>query len=255
MSISTQIQRIQQAKTNIKAAISDKGVTVPDNATIDTYPTYVSQISSGSGSGDGNFIDMIERDITSVIIPDGTTKIGDNAFRSCASLVEVIIPDSVKSIGLCAFYECFSLVEVIIPDGVTTIDTYTFYKCYALTNVTIPDTVKTLGNGAFQNCSSLKNVTIPDGVTSINMWTFDSCTSLTSITIPESVTSIQNYAFRDCSALTAITVLAATPPTLGTNAFSNTNNCPIYVPAASLNAYKTASNWIEYADRIFAITE
>jgi hypothetical protein len=43
---------------------------------------------------------------------------------------------------------------------------------------------------------------------------------------------------------------ATTPPSLGSNVFGNTNNCPIYVPSGSVNAYKTASKWNSYADRI-----
>jgi hypothetical protein len=50
-----------------------------------------------------------------------------------------------------------------------------------------------------------------------------------------------------------VTVNAITPPTLGSNAFDSTNNCPIYVPAESVNTYKSATNWSTYADRIQAM--
>ena len=85
------------------------------------------------------------------------------------------------------------------------------------------------------------------------MQAFYGCTSLTSITIPSGVTSIGNNTFNGCTSLTSITVEATTPPTLGLNVFNNTNNCPIYVPAESVDAYKTANNWSKYADRIKAI--
>ena len=75
------------------------------------------------------------------------------------------------------------------------------------------------------------------------------------VIIGNGVTSIVSNAFSGCSSLTSLTILATTPPTLGFDAFNSTNDCPIYVPAASVEAYKNASNWIEYADRIFAITE
>ena len=48
MSISTELTRLQKAKTDIKAAIEAKGVTVPSNDRIDEYSTYISQISSGA---------------------------------------------------------------------------------------------------------------------------------------------------------------------------------------------------------------
>ena len=106
----------------------------------------------------------------------------------------------------------------------------------------------------FENLSQLTNVIIPDGVEEIENSAFQYCRSLTSVTIGNGVTSIQDSAFLACTALTNVTVEATTPPTLSNaNAFSLTN-CPIYVPAASVNAYKTTQNWSTYASRIFAIS-
>lgn len=94
---------------------------------------------------------------------------------------------------------------------------------------------------------------IGDCVTSIGASVFDGCSGLTSINIPSGVTSIGLRAFYNCSSLTSVTVEATTPPTLGVNAFYSTNNCPIYVPAASVDTYKAASGWSYYAARIQAI--
>jgi len=65
------------------------------------------------------------------------------------------------------------------------------------------------------------------------------------------MTSIGDQAFYNCNKLTSITCLATTPPTLGSNVFYSTNNCPIYVPSGSVNAYK--SSWSDYASRIQSI--
>jgi len=67
------------------------------------------------------------------------------------------------------------------------------------------------------------------------------------------VTSIGNEAFDSCRSLTSVTVEATTPPTLSTDAFNSTNNCPIYVPCDSVDTYKAASGWSTYASRIQAI--
>lgn len=89
--------------------------------------------------------------------------------------------------------------------------------------------------------------------TSIGSRAFFECKSLSTVTIPNSVTSIEYGAFDNCTGLTSVTIEATTPPTLGANAFNNTNNCPIYVPAESVDTYKQATNWSSYASRIQAI--
>jgi hypothetical protein len=101
--------------------------------------------------------------------------------------------------------------------------------------------------------ANLVSVEIGDCVTSIDNYAFRDCTSLTSINIPSGVTSIGWYAFRNCSGLTSITINATTPPTLSLRVFDYTNNCPIYVPCESVAAYKAASEWINYANRITCI--
>ena len=120
-------------------------------------------------------------------------------------------------------------------------------------NNIIPDSVTSIGSQAFFGCTSLASIDIPDSVISIASDAFFSCSGLSSIVIPASVTSIGSFAFQYCSGLASITVLASTPPSLGQAAFSETKNCPIYVPAGSVNAYKSA--WSEYADRIQAIPD
>ena len=228
MSIATELTRIQQAKADIKTAIEAKGVTVPSSATIDTYDDYVSQISGGGGGDTTTLEKLIDRSITSIDIPSGFTSIGNYAFADCDSLSSITIPNSVTSIGAYAFYQCTRLSSVTIPSGITSISNYIFYYCDRLSNIIIPDSVTTIGNNSFYQCKSFTSINIPSGVTSIGA-----------------------NSFRYCTALTSITINATTPPTLGNNTFANTNNCPIYVPSGSVNAYKNA--WSTYASRIQAI--
>ena len=181
------------------------------------------------------------------------------AFDDCVSLTSVTIPNSVTEIRMGAFFDCTSLTSVggygsgasvEIPSGVTSIDA--FDGCTSLTSLTIPSNITEIRG--FQGCTSLTSITFPDSVTRIGGGAFASCTSLTSIDLPDSVTSIDDYAFYNCTSLTGITVNATTPPSLGYYPFYGTNNnLIIYVPSGSVNRYKSASGWRDYADRITSI--
>ncbi len=119
-----------------------------------------------------------------IIIPEGTEKIGDNAFYNCSGLTSIAIPDSVTSIGEDAFR-----------------------YCSGLTSITIPDSVTSIGSGAFRDCSGLTSITIPDSVTSIGEYAFSgyrTFNNLTSITIGKSVTSVGYHAFYICGNLTDV---------------------------------------------------
>ena len=178
--------------------------------------------------------------LTSIIITDSVTSIGDFAFENCSGLTSITIPDSVTSIGDHAFYNCLTSItvsennkyfsslngvlfnkdktelitypignertEYTIPDSVTSIGNFIFYNCSSLTSITIPDSVASIGNSAFYNCSSLTNIKLPDVIDIISGNTFRDCSSLLNIIIPDSVTAIKECAFYNCSNLTSITI-------------------------------------------------
>ena len=206
--------------------------------------------------GKGAFSDCTS--LNDITIPNSVSSIDNEAFSYCTSLTGITIPDSVTFISSKAFSYCTSLIEVIIPNSIATIDDMTFSHCFSLTNIIIPDSVTKIGVCAFNECRSLTGITIPSTVNKIENDTFSFCSSLTGITIPDSVTTIGDEAFQYCSNLSYITILSETPPNLGSKAFFSTyydiaSNLTIYVPSGSANAYKTAENWLEYADKIQAI--
>ena len=108
--------------------------------------------------------------------------------------------------------------------------------------------------GAFTN-STITTATIGNGVTTIGQDAFVGCMSLTSVTIGTGITSIGGSAFADSNlSLASVTIKATTPPELGWDVFANSaNNLVIYVPAASVQSYKGATNWSDYALEIEAI--
>ena len=261
--------------------------TIPDSVTtIGDYVfcecsslTSVSIPDSVTTIGDSAFDNCTN--LTSVTIPDSVTTIGNLAFYKCSSLASVTIPDSVTTIGNLAFACCTSLTNVTIGDSVTTIGDRAFTYCEnlamfkgkfaedngrilvidgtmeafapaGLTEYAIPDSVTTIGDYTFYECFSLTSITIPDSVTTIGKWAFAICSSLTSITIPDSVTTIGDDTFYNCSSLTSVYCEAMTPPSLGgSSVFSfNASGRKIYVPAQSVEAYKSAEYWSKYADAI-----
>ena len=190
--------------------------------------------------------------LTSCTIGSGATSIGSRAFWGCSSLATANIQGG--SIGESAFTYCYDLTSVTLGSGVTYIADSAFRGCSGLTSINIPSGITSIDNYTFSHCSSITSITIPNSVTNIGEYAFSNCRGLTSIEIPSGVTSIGRAAFMICDNLTSITVRATTPPNVGGSfTFYETNDCTIYVPAASVNAYKTASGWSDLASRIQAI--
>ena len=193
------------------------------------------------------------RVVKNVVIEDGVTNIGDQAFRSCMSVTSVSIPKSVTSIGMMAFNWC-GMTMIEIPSSVTEIKEGAFSCCTNLTSITIPKSVTSIGELAFDCCHSLssivveeentkydsrnncnaiietnsniliqgcKNTVIPNNVTSIGNYAFDGYSDIKSIDIPKSVTSIGKKAFEN-TGLTSLT-LPKSVTSLGEDAFLGCN--------------------------------
>ncbi len=139
--------------------------------------------------------------ITDVVIPEGTTSIGNHAFRGFTAMTNITIPDSVTSIGTCAFYNCISLTGLDLPSGITSIGSGAFTNCKSITNISLPDKLSVIDDTVFYLCSSLKSIVIPEGVTKINSYAFRECSALESITIPTTLRHFGSYAFDRCKAL------------------------------------------------------
>lgn len=160
---------------------------------------------------DNVLVKYTEEGVTEVVIPDGVTKIGEEAFLNCKNLTSITIPDSVTEIADGYFYNgafsgCLSLTSINIPDSVTKIGNRAFYNCPKLTSIMIPDSVTIIGEGAFIGCKTLASITIPSSVTEICNSVFYDCSSLISITIPDGVEEIGDYAFKECSSLKSVSL-------------------------------------------------
>lgn len=159
------------------------------------------------------------------------------------------IPDGVTTIGTCAFESNTYLTTLNISEGVTTIEESALQYCTALTDVTIPKSMRTIGDFAFFQCDALTNITILEGLTTIGVGVFMDCGAIKSITLPESVTLIEDGTFYNCAALEYVICKSVTPPTITESAFPDTDkNTPIYVPAESIDSYKSAVGWREFTN-------
>ena len=214
-------------------------------------------------------------------IPDSVTEIGVMAFLACHSLANATIGNGVTKIGEAAFMDCYSLTSIVIPDSVTSIGVAAFYGCYFtrdkfINNTSIHDAESSCNWGATV-CDVIQedglciigtitvackpnatSVTIPDSVVGIGTSTFYLCENIISITIPENIIWIGGSAFHNCSSLIDVYCKPTTPPAIeidveynAWNAFDgNADSRKIYVPAESVDAYKAAEGWKDYADYI-----
>lgn len=148
------------------------------------------------------FLDRYRGLAADVVVPDGVTRIGMDAFRGCETIVSVTFPDSVAAMSDFAFRNCENLTDVRLGRGLAAISGGAFLDCNSLCSITIPGNVVTIGNSAFGRCRKLASVTIESGTTTIEPSAFRACGSLTAVTIPATVTTIKDFAFRDCPSLT-----------------------------------------------------
>lgn len=172
----------------------------------------------------GIVVKCLDKNITSAIIPEGTTKISDKAFESCISLESIQLPDSITEIGKSAFSDCYSLNAIRIPKNVRNIDWYAFQGCNSLSTVEFGGTmaewddvkgklylfdyvaIETVkcADGEWQLPlvlvedvravmvfdSNAKNVVIPEGTTKIDTHMFELVKCLESVVFPEGLESI-----------------------------------------------------------------
>ena len=222
------------------------------NLTAITIPTNVSIIDEGTFNG-------CEK-LAAVTFQGNVTTIKSQAFQGCSRLTSFTFPESVTSIGGNAFNNCSNLTSVTMPASVINFTgSYAFGENNNIESVYITDLSKWLqtpfnqgnnplrsGARLYLNNEEVKNLVIPEGTTSILTAAFEGCESLTSVVIPSSVTAINPYAFSSCPNLKAMVVNNTTPMSISTPQSLGT----IFVPNESVDVYKVADGWSEFADRI-----
>ena len=192
--------------------------------------------------------------VTELVIPDGTTDIGQYAFLGCKSITNVIIPDGVTSIGDCAFQGNVNMTQVTIPGSVTRIGADAFWGCKNLSKAYLSDLVAWCGielesqasnplsmaGRIFVNGEMVTDLIIPDGATRIGKYTFAQVNYLLSVTIPEGVTIIDDYAFYYSRNLSNV-IMPNSVTNIGASAFADcTGLLDITIPAGVSSVGKDA---------------
>ncbi len=183
--------------------------------------------------------------ITTLIVKEGVTSIGDYAFLGCYKISNISFPNSLTSIGYSAFDPCSGLTEITLPEnliylggysltsgnfssisipiGITSIEKYTFANCKKLKSVSLPDTLTSIGEGTFNQCTSLDSFNIPKNVVDIGRYAFWNCTSLKHIEIPSGIPQINEGTFDNCSSLKSISIPSSVV-SIGESAFYGCNS-------------------------------
>ena len=183
--------------------------------------------------------------ITTLIVKDGVTSIGDYAFLGCYKISNISFPNSLTSIGYSAFSPCSGLTEITLPEnliylggyslasgnfssilipiGITSIEPYTFSNCKKLKSISLPDTLTSIGEGTFNQCTSLDSFNIPKNVVDIGRYAFWNCTSLKHIEIPSGIPQINEGTFDNCSSLKSISIPSSVV-SIGESAFYGCNS-------------------------------
>ena len=266
------LNTIESIKTDIKAAIENKGV----DMTGVSFPGYAGKIGEISGGGGWDQKDITEKSyeiinldnsasfvassafngnttIQTVNLPYATT-IGEGAFETCKSLTQVDLPVC-SYLDNFAFRYCYSLSQVSLP-MCSYIDYGAFYMCSSLTQVSLP-VCSHIGNWNFYMCSLLSQVSLPV-CNYIGMFAFRECSSLTQVDLPM-CSYIGEFAFVDCISLSIITIgYSRVCSLIESNAFEGTpiasGTGSIYVPISLVYAYKSAAEWSYYSSVIFPIS-
>lgn len=179
---------------------------------------------------------------------------GTSMFNGCSKLETLKLPNTLTKIYPSMFNKCESLTALTIGSGVTTIGSSAFYN-HKINKLVIPDNVTSIDNNAFYSIGASSNfdsVKVGNGCTTIG--TSGLAFTFKSIDIGSGITSIGNYGIKS-NVCTTIICRATTPPTCGGSAFVNTKLTGIYVPDGSVNAYKSASFWSMYSDKIHPLSD
>lgn len=172
-------------------------------------------------------------DIVEVVIEEGITSFGNQAFSGFPCLEKISLPSTLTSIGASAFSESGSLTTVTFASNskLNAVPVSAFYGCTNLTTINLPDSVKSIGDEAFYGCKKLQISSIPSNTETIGYEAFSGCRAITTIDLDNGhLTTIDYSAFESCSNLESVT-FPSTLTSIGSSAFSETGIKSLSLPS------------------------
>ena len=188
--------------------------------------------------------------------------IGSNSFGN-TSVTKALDLGKISSLGAFSFDEfnistpCLTYVKLPI-ETLRLIGDSCFRRCSALIEVEGLDkdnNIETIEVASFRYCSSLPMAINLPKIKNIGAYAFEGCSNIKQVHIGKDISSMGTKVFDGCSSIPYFIVDAIIPANIDASTFDGTNNAVIYVPDASVEAYKTATGWIEYASRIKPLSE
>lgn len=145
----------------------------------------------------------------SVTIPNSVKTIGNNAFRE-SQIISITIPNSVETIGNDAFRKCPNLSSVNISNSLKTIGERSFYGCRELTSINLPASIESVGAGTFMGCDNMKSAIFAysdnDKTVTLGDNMFSQCYRLTNVTLPKKINRIGEGMFQVCGELYSLKI-------------------------------------------------
>lgn len=251
------------ATTGIGATMNVDGIDTPRVAsyTFSTTGIHLVKFTPTSGTLGRSVFRTIPR-VIELYFPNTITRTDGanenvNSISNCSILKKVKFSDNfIRTIN--NDFAAFPLLEELYIGGITTIGFYCFNNIPNWKGDLCLPHLTSLGDRNFIKCgfsriTDLGSITALSGGANTANAPFVNCTNLTEATLPSTLTTISQYSFYGCTKLSIITLKSVTPPSLGASVFGRAPITSIYVPAESVEAYKTASGWSAYASKIQAI--
>lgn len=217
----------------------EQNVEIPIDAISEGTPYAVVAVADSAFFG--------QKDIESVVIPEGVTQIGEYAFAGCEGLTKVSLPESLEKLSKASFYWCSALPSIDLPDSITEIPELCFYWCQSLATCPVTANIRKIDRSAFV-ATAFKNLPLPEGLEEIGEFAFLFNHSLRTIYIPSTVTVMGDKMFSECESIREIDCALQEPMLFYPDFRSFVRTMAVvYVPTGTTSLYKAIHPWKDFA--------